>query len=75
MWKQNRKTTTYLEKRTTPQLNNIREKLLNLIGYLENGLSIEDDEKNAAETMNAIEANRILLIMVKAELNTRIISA
>ena len=65
---------TYLEKRTTPQLNNIREKLLNLIGYLENGLSIEDDEKNAAETMNAIEANRILLIMVQAELNTRIIS-
>ena len=66
---------TYLEKRTTPQLNNIREQLLTLIGYLENGLSIEDDEKNAAETMNAIEANRILLIMVQAELNTRIISA
>ena len=66
---------TYLEKRTTPQLNKIREKLLNLIGYLENGLSIEDDEQNAAATMNAIEANRILLIMVQQELNARIISA
>ena len=65
---------TYLEKRTTPQLNNIRESLLNLIGYLENGLSIEDDEENAAETMDVIDANRILLIKVQAELNKRIIS-
>ena len=65
---------TYLEKRTTPQLNNIRERLLNLIGYLENGLSIEDDEENAAETMDAIDTNRILLIKVQAELNNRIIS-
>ena len=75
MWKQTKNTMAYLEKRTTPQLNNIREKLLNLIGYLENGLSIEDDEQNAAATMNAIEANRILLIMVQQELNARIISA
>ena len=65
---------TYLEKRTTPQLNNIRERLLNLIGYLENGLSIEDDEENATETMDAIDANRILLIKVQVELNKRIIS-